>query len=63
MKSILFWISIFLYSPFTCAQMPIPKIEFSPGKYVCYRPIKPLKMDGKLDDESWGKAEWTSFFL
>ncbi len=43
--------------------MPVPMINYSPEKYVCYRSAIPIIMDGKLDDESWDKAEWTSLFV
>jgi hypothetical protein len=41
---------------------PVPGIEFNPKHYVCYRTDKTLKIDGKLDESIWQKAEWTDFF-
>ena len=41
-------------------DLPIP---FSPKQYVCYRAGTPLKIDGKLDDPLWQKAEWNDDFL
>jgi hypothetical protein len=58
--------SFFIYNIFCLVlmgQMSVPAIDFLPEKYVCYQSIKPIIMDGKLDDESWKKAEWTSHFI
>ena len=43
--------------------LQIPKIKFSPKKYICYKTDIPLKIDGKLDESSWDKAEWTDDFV
>ena len=34
-----------------------------PKRYVCYRSKKALKIDGKLNEGSWKKAEWTDLFV
>jgi len=34
-----------------------------PKSYVCYRSQKALKIDGKLNEGSWKKAEWTDLFV
>lgn len=34
-----------------------------PKHYVCYTAASPLKIDGKLNEKSWKKAEWTELFL
>ncbi|PWK28662.1 carbohydrate binding protein with CBM9 domain [Arcicella aurantiaca] len=31
--------------------------------YTCFRAEKPLKIDGKLNETSWQKAQWTSLFV
>ena len=53
-----------------CAQdsgkhrtFPTPQIPFAPKHYVCYRTASPVRVDGKLDDESWSKAPWTDYFV
>jgi hypothetical protein len=32
-------------------------------KYVCYKTNEEIKTDGKLDEKSWAKAEYTSLFV
>jgi hypothetical protein len=32
-------------------------------KYVCYKTNEEIKIDGKLDEKSWAKAEYTSLFV
>jgi hypothetical protein len=44
-------------------RVPEPKIPFDPRFYVCYRAQKPLEMDGRLDEASWKKADWTESFV
>ncbi len=34
-----------------------------PRGYVCYRAATPIKIDGKLDDEAWKNAPWTTDFV
>ncbi len=34
-----------------------------PRHYICYRARKPLRIDGKLDDEAWRDAPWTEEFV
>ena len=34
-----------------------------PRHYVCHRPVKPLKIDGKLDDEAWAAVPWSEPFV
>lgn len=40
--------------------MNLPKY---PCSYICYRARKPLRIDGKLDDEAWRDAPWTEDFV
>ncbi len=42
---------------------PVPKIPFAAKRYVCYRAVGAVNVDGKLDEESWRKAAWTDFFV
>lgn len=37
--------------------------QFNPEKYVAHRSIASLKVDGKLDEESWQKASWSNDFV
>jgi len=34
-----------------------------PKGYVCYRAVKPVVIDGKLDDEAWTYIPWTDYFV
>ncbi len=44
-------------------SFPIPQIEFNPKHYICYQSDIPLKIDGKLDEPIWQKADWTDDFV
>ncbi len=35
----------------------------SPRTYACHRTEHPPRIDGKLDDPAWARAEWTSDFV
>ena len=58
-------ITIFLAISTLYFAQPIekPRIDFSPKKYICYKSGEQLTIDGKLDEPSWGKAEWTDDFV
>ncbi|MEJ2616140.1 MAG: carbohydrate-binding family 9-like protein, partial [Ignavibacteriaceae bacterium] len=43
--------------------LPIPRIKFSPKKYICYKTNEKITIDGKLDESSWSKAKWTDDFV
>lgn len=45
------------------SAFPVPAIEFNPKHYICYRTDAPLKIDGKMNEEAWSKAEWTGYFV
>jgi len=47
----------------TKKSFPIPQIEFNPKHYICYQSNISLKIDGKLDEKIWQKAEWTNEFI
>lgn len=42
--------------------IPIPHIEYSPKKYICYTAGEPITIDGKLTESAWARAEWTDKF-
>ncbi len=35
----------------------------TPAQYVCYQTSQPLVLDGKLTEQDWQKAAWTSLFV
>ncbi len=37
--------------------------EPQPDGYVCYRTSSPVSPDGLLDEQAWGAAPWTDYFL
>ena len=41
----------------------IGQMVFSPKFYVCYRAERVITIDGKLDEPSWQKADWTDNFV
>ncbi len=43
-------------------SVPEPRIPFSPEKYVIQRTAGPVQVDGRLNEESWMKADWTGVF-
>jgi hypothetical protein len=59
----LFLYSIFFSSLCFSQSLQIPKIKFSPKKYICYKLDGKLVIDGKLNESGWTKAEWTNDFL
>lgn len=44
-------------------DLPIPRIPFSPRKYISLHTSKPVQVDGRDMDPVWKKASWTDFFL
>jgi len=44
-------------------KFPIPMIDDEPLNYVCYETKDTINIDGKLDEESWLKAQWTEDFV
>jgi len=57
------WFSVLLISTGMSDSFPIPKIEYSPKTYVCYKTNFPILVDGKLDDVTWAYVEWTDSFV
>ncbi len=47
----------------TLKEFPKSKIPFNPEKYVCYKTDKLILIDGKLDENAWGKTDWTNYFV
>jgi solute:Na+ symporter, SSS family len=48
--------------------LPVPAIDWDPARYVCHRVNEDLdrdglKIDGRLDEESWTHAVWTTDFV
>jgi hypothetical protein len=43
-------------------KVPEPKVPFSPEKYVIQRAAAPIEVDGRLNEDSWMKADWTEVF-
>ncbi len=44
-------------------SIPIPNIDYSPRKYVSYYTNEKINVDGRLDEISWRKAQWTEEFI
>ncbi len=51
-----------LFSALPRVQIPEPKTPFAPPEYVCRRAAGPITIDGRLDEASWGEADWTEVF-
>jgi hypothetical protein len=55
---------VFMLATACFAQaVPIPTIEFSPKKYVCYKTSDSINVDGKMEESAWLKAEWTDDYV
>ena len=59
---ILILFSITLYGQ-PAEEFPKSKLPFNPEQYVCYRTNEPIKIDGKMDESVWEKAQWTNYFV
>ncbi|MBK8946874.1 MAG: carbohydrate-binding family 9-like protein [Ignavibacteriae bacterium] len=44
-------------------EYPQIKIAFNPEKYICYKTIGKITIDGKFNEKDWEKAEWTKDFV
>ena len=44
-------------------QLSTPIIEYEPKSYVCYKVSEPIVVDGKINDVSWQKANWSESFV
>ena len=57
-------LKLFFFSSLLLGQgLQIPKIEYNPRSYVCYKTSAPILVDGKLNDPSWSKTDWTESFV
>lgn len=43
-------------------KIPEPGISAKPDYYMCFRAAQPPDIDGRLDEQSWKKADWTDPF-
>ncbi len=41
----------------------IPKIDFNPRAYLCYKTDEAPKIDGNLDEKAWNDAQWSQNFI
>jgi len=63
-NSFAFILFTFILLNYIYAQsIPVPQIEFSPKKYICYKAENKIEVDGKLIEKSWTNAEWTGDFI
>ena len=44
-------------------DFPIPKIEFNPRSYVCYKTNEALNIDGDLNEAAWQNTKWSEKFI
>ncbi|HPM00559.1 MAG TPA: carbohydrate-binding family 9-like protein [Candidatus Cloacimonadota bacterium] len=64
MKKYLFLSIVYLmFVTLSADYFPVPKKDFIPAYYACYMTNEPLLIDGKMDEVSWQKAEWTQPFV
>lgn len=56
-------ISCLLGQGFWGNEFPEEKIPYNPRNYVCYKTESPILIDGKPNDDSWDKVEWSKSFV
>ena len=44
-------------------QFPMPKIEYNPKTYLCFKTDELISIDGKMDEPTWKSAPWTDSFV
>ena len=49
--------------PQTRSAADFEKLPFAPRQLVCYRTAGPLQIDGKLEEVSWRKTDWSDPFI
>lgn len=55
---------LILSATFCLAQsLPIPDKNIVPKNYICFQTEDDIIIDGKLDETSWDKAQWTTDFV
>ena len=45
------------------SEPPIQAKLAEPKSYICHRAGSAIKVDGKLEDAAWSKADWTDAFV
>ena len=57
-------LKLVLFFPLISGQeLSTPIIEYAPRSYVCYKVSEPIVVDGKINDVSWQKANWSESFV
>ncbi len=66
-KTVLFILCLLLLltlkSAISQEHFPVPQIEFSPKKYICYRTNSMISIDGRPEEIAWTKAPWSDYFV
>lgn len=60
MKKIFFFI---LLLPILLQGFPTPQIDFNPKHYICFKSTETIEINGKLNEESWEKCNWSDYFV
>ena len=49
-----------------CAEpvepLELPRIDWNPRRYFCFRTDERIRIDGRLDEAVWDRAPWTDEF-
>jgi len=54
---------LLLYNFSYAQSIPIPQVDFNPRSYICYFTDENMNIDGKLDEISWQKVDWSENFV
>ncbi len=57
------FLTILVLIPTILSAFPTPQIDFNPKQYICYKAIRPIDIDGKIEEKSWKASEWTDYFV
>ncbi|MBN2281028.1 MAG: carbohydrate-binding family 9-like protein [Candidatus Marinimicrobia bacterium] len=63
LQIVLLFIIIYCEKMIAGEIFPVPRTEFNPRHYVCYRTTGPLNIDGKIEETDWQNAQWTDYFV
>jgi len=63
MVFILLLLVLFCEKQYAGEIFPIPKTDFNPRHYICYRTLGEINVDGKIDEADWQNAQWTEYFV